>query len=327
MIKAIKKFFGYLFQTTELGFYQLCVILAKGFFFYFFLISLIFEKIFRFKMFTRVKTFFRNKQGDPVAFLMLVLFFFVGVFLHTYLYVDKTDVKYVDDGILSPVTDISSAEGDEEPIPESIASDKETYSSNEINLYRKYGKMDINSVDFREIKSVNSQVVAWIMVDGTSVNYPIVQTDNNDYYLNHDITGGPKASGWTFMDYRNETDLSDSNTIFYGHNLLNKTAFGSLSNVFTDKWFNNSNHYIVVRTESVRHVYQVFSCYYIDPEVYYLQTNFYNNNDYQEFLNTLSSRSKYNFNVPVGTNDKIITLSTCTDDNKGRKVVHAKMIE
>ena len=325
MIKAIWKFIKYLFETTELGFYHLCLILAKGFFFYFYLISLIFEKIFRLKIFTRVKTFFKHKQGDPVAFLMLVLIFFVGVFLHTYLYVDHNDIKYVDEDVLSPVTD---GEEEEEEIPqEPIASDKETYSDNEVNLYRKYGKYDINSVSFEELKGVNQDVVAWLLVDGTNVNYPIVQSGDNDYYLNHDITGGPKASGWTFMDFRNERDLSDNNTIFYGHNLLNRTSFGSLASVFTEKWYRNSNHYVIVRTESVRHVYQIFSCYYIEPEVYYLTTNFYNENEYMDFLNTLKSRSKFDFGVQLSANDKIITLSTCTDDNKGRKVIHAKMIE
>ena len=322
MIKAIWKAIKYVFETTELGFYQLCLILAKGFFFYFYFISLIFEKIFRLKLFTRVKTFFKQKQGDPVAFLMLVLIFFVGVFLHTYLYVDHYDVKYIDEDVLSPVTD-----GDEEIPQEPIASDKETYSDNEINLYRKYGKYDINSVSFEELKGFNNDVVAWLLVDGTNVNYPIVQGSDNDFYLNHDITGGPRASGWTFMDFRNEIDLSDNNTIFYGHNLLNRTAFGSLATMFTDKWYRNSNHYIIVRTESVRHVYQVFSCYYIDPEVYYLTTNFYNDNEYVDFLNTLKSRSKFDFGIQLSKDDKIITLSTCTDDNKGRKVIHAKMIE
>lgn len=323
MISSIKKFFRYLFETTELGFYEISLILSKGFFFYFYLIASFLEKLFQKKIFTKEKNFFRNKQGDPVAFLMLVLVFFIGVFLHTYLYVDKSDVKYVDDGILDTVQtrdidadkDIPAAE--ETPI---------VVDKTELNLYRKYGKLDINTVDFSELKKINSRVVAWIMVDGTSVNYPIVQGTDNEYYLNHDILERPKASGWTYMDFRNHADLNDTNTVFYGHNLLNKTAFGSLANVFTDQWFQNSNHYIVVRTENTKHVYQVFSCYYIDPEVYYLQTDFYSKAEYQEFLNTIQGRSIYDFGLEVGVEDKIITLSTCTDDAKGRKAIHAKLV-
>mgnify|MGYP002627390419 CR=1 FL=1 len=129
------------------------------------------------------------------------------------------------------------------------------------------------------------------------------------------------------MDYRNDINMSDDNTIFYGHNLLNKTSFGSISNIFTKKWFNSSNHYIIVRTPTKKYVYEIFSIYYIDPEVYYLQNNFYSDSEHKAFLDKLKGRSKFKFSATVSTNDKIITLSTCTDDNKGRKVVHAKLIE
>ena len=87
-------------------------------------------------------------------------------------------------------------------------------------------------IDFNSLLGVNDQVVGWLSVDTTNINYPIVQTKNNDYYLNHDINKSLSGSGWTFMDYRNNPDMSDDNTIFYGHNLLNKTAFGSIDNIF-----------------------------------------------------------------------------------------------
>lgn len=316
-MKKIISIFKYLFETTQLGFYYLALIMAKGFFFYFYGLFYLISKVIPVNLFKKISVFFKKKQSDPIAFLFIIVVFLLGAFLQTYLYVDKDDITYVDDSIV-----------EEKVAPkEEILSDKETYTSNEVNLYRKYGGMRLDQVSFADLKNTNSEVVSWLQVDGTNINYPIVQTTNNDYYLNHDIVKNPKASGWTFMDYRNNPDMSDSNTIFYGHNLLNKTSFGSVSNVFTDEWFKNSNHYIVVLNESGRFVYQIFSCYYIDPEVYYLQNNFYSDNDYLEFLNTLKGRSKYDFGLDVGVGDKIITLSTCSDDNKGRKVIHAKLIE
>ena len=251
--------------------------------------------------------------------MTLVLVFVVGIFLHTYLYVDQNDVRYIDDGILD-VVQTRSLDAD------STTTQMPQVDEHETNIYRRYGKLSINTIDFTELKKVNNEVVAWLMVDGTNVNYPIVQTTDNDYYLNHDFLGRLKASGWTYMDYRNHSDMSDMNTIFYGHNLLNKTGFGSLSNVFTNEWFQESNHYVVVRNENRKYVYQVFSCYTIEPEIYYLQTNFYTNRDYQEFLDTLIERSIYDFKMEVGLDDKIITLSTCTDDAKGRRVIHAKLV-
>ena len=324
VIRAIKKFFLYIFNVIETGFYQLNSILAKGFFFYFYLISSFFQKIFHLSIFKKQTMFFKKKQNDPVAFLMVVLVFFIGAFLQTYLYVDKTDVKYVDNTVLEKIVEEPEEESvvEEEPAPQ-----PEANTNNEINLYRKYGQWDITNIDFNALKQVNQDVVAWIMVDGTSVNYPIVQSSDNDYYLNHDIVKSPKASGWTFMDFRNDPNLEDSNTIFYGHNLLNKTAFGSLGTVFTNNWVRSSNHYIIVKTMTTTHVYEVFSRYIIEPEVYYLQTNFYNDTSYQQFLDTIKGRTNYDFGVSVSTSDKIITLSTCSDDNKGRKVIHAKMIQ
>ena len=85
-------------------------------------------------------------------------------------------------------------------------------------------------------------------------------------------------------------------------------------------------HKIIYITENKKYIYEVFSIYYSEPVTDYLQTSFYDDNSYTEFLNNLKKKSKYNFKVNVTSSDKIITLSTCTDDNKGRKVVHAKLV-
>ncbi len=326
MIKKIFNFFKYIYETTQLGFYYICLVLSKGFFFYFYFLFYLFEKIFHFKFFEKIKNYFKKLQNEPLYFLILVFICTSFIFYQTYLYVDNDDITYVDTGVVNndetKVDDSKTEDYFEEPGRDPNGG----YTSTETNLYRKYGKYDVNNLNFDELKATNSDVVAWITVDGTNVNYPVVQATDNDYYLKHDILGNYRSSGWVFMDFRNEIDLSDNNTIFYGHNLLNKTSFGSLQTLFTDKWYKNSNHYIVVATPEGKSIYEVFSVYTIEPEVYYLQNNFYTDEDYQKFLDTLKSRSKYNFNVDLGINDRIITLSTCTDDNLGRKVFHAKLI-
>lgn len=326
MIRKIFNFFKYIYETTQLGFYYICLVLSKGFFFYFYCLFYLFEKIFHLKLFGNIKAFFKKIQNEPLYFLILVFICTSFIFYQNYLYVDNNDITYVDNNIVdNEQVDNSKQENttSEEPSRDPNGG----YSSNETNLYRKYGKYDVNNLNFNELRETNSDVVAWITVDGTNVNYPVVQTADNDYYLKHDILKNYRSSGWVFMDFRNELDLSDDNTIFYGHNLLNRTSFGSLQTLFTDKWFNNSNHYIVIATPDIKNVYEVFSVYTIDPEVYYLQNNFYTEEEYQKFLDTLKSRSKYNFNVDLNINDRIITLSTCTDDNLGRKVIHAKLIK
>ena len=316
MIKGISKVINGFIDIISIGFNKICLIFSKGLFFYFYAFFSLLHKIFRFKFLTGIMKFFRRLQNSSTAFVSIVMIFVFGLFFYNNIYIhDDVMTKVVDDdtGI------IQSREAED--------THKELYQEkDDLNLYRKYAKYNINNIDFSELKAINNDVVAWISVDNTNVNYPVVQSNDNDYYLRHDINKSVTDNGWIFMDFRNTFDMSNQNTIFYGHNLLNKTAFGSLSNLFTEKWFNNSNHKIRIRNEYNIYTYEVFSLYYIDPESYYLQISF-GDDEYKKFLDTLVSRSLYNFNISLDNNDKIITLSTCTDDNKNRKVVHAKRID
>ena len=305
------KTLGKIINVIEEFLYKIFVVFSKGFFFYFSLIAGLLYKIIPLPIFKTSKTFFTKKQEDAVAFLLLVIVFLFGVNMYIRFYDGNT------------VARVSSSTINERLIESEVGRLDET----ELNLYKRYAKLDINSVSIKELRKTNEQIAVWLTVDGTNINYPIVKGSDNSFYLNHDINGSMKMSGWTFMDYRNSIDMTDDNTVFYGHNLANKTAFGSLINVFKQEWVQNSNHYIVILSEKEKLVYEVFSVYTIDPEIYYLQTNFEEDSDFGIFVNTLKSRSKFDFNVEVGKNDKIITLSTCTDDNKNRNVVHAKLIK
>ena len=317
-MKKIITSIGSLIKITSLGFTRLCLFFSKGFFFYFYIIFLGISKIIRVKPIIGIKNYLRRLQFIPESFATLALVVIISLFFYNNVYVSE-GVVYAKDETNKDVVEYKK---EDTPVQEEVTSNVD------INLYRNYSsKYDIDTVDLNSIKEVNTETVSWIMVDRTNVNYPVLQTIDNDYYLSHDINRTYTTNGWIFMDYRNDSLMNDKNTIFYGHNLLNKTAFGSLSNLFTDNWFYKSNHIIEIKTAEKIHKYQVFSVYYIDPEVYYLQTSFYSDDRYQEFLNTILSRSLYNFNVELNTNDKIITLSTCTEDNKNRKVIHAKMID
>ena len=106
----------------------------------------------------------------------------------------------------------------------------------------------------------------------------------------------------------------------------NKTMFGSIPNMLYSSYLNNSsNYYIKISTTTSNTVWKVFSIYTIEPEVYYLKTNF-KTEPYDKFLNTIKSRSIYNFGIDVTTDDKILTLSTCDNTGTKRVAVHAKMI-
>ena len=193
--------------------------------------------------------------------------------------------------------------------------------------YWYYIKFHLIDVDITELKEKNSDTVGWINVNNTNINYPFVQTKDNSYYLNHSFDKKYNEAGWVFLDYRNNKELNNRNTILYAHSRLDKTMFGSLSKVLKSSWYNNKDNRIIrLSTNTENTLWQIFSVYKIPEESYYITTNFNSNEEYSKFLNTIKQRSVHNFNTNLDTNDKILTLSTCYSDTE-RTVVHAKLIK
>lgn len=195
------------------------------------------------------------------------------------------------------------------------------------NPYWDYIKMNLINVNFDELLKINNETKGWIQVNGTNINYPFVQTNNNDYYLTHSFNKSYNQAGWVFMDYRNNTTDYDKNTILYAHGMNNKTMFGSLRNILSSSWYDNTdNHIIKLSTPTENTLWQVFSIYHIETTNDYIQTRFTSDEEYQNFLNKLKNRSAVEFDTSINANDKILTLSTCY--NKTDKVVmHAKLIK
>ena len=92
----------------------------------------------------------------------------------------------------------------------------------EKNPYWDYIKMNLIDVDFKELKKINSDVVGWLQVSGTNINYPFVQTNNNSFYLDHSLEKEKNSAGWVFLDYRNNINNLNKNTIIYAHNRVDK---------------------------------------------------------------------------------------------------------
>lgn len=191
-------------------------------------------------------------------------------------------------------------------------------------------KIEVENIDFNKLINKNPDTIGWIKVLGTDVNYPVVQTNNNDFYLTHSFDKSYNKAGWIFADYINKNlknNELDKNTIIYGHNRQNNSMFGTLSNVFKEEWLSNKeNHYINFSTLNNNMVWEVFSTYTIEKEEYYIQSNFSSDEEYISFLNTIKNRSTYKYDVNISKEDKILTLSTCTNVGKGRTVLHAKLI-
>lgn len=193
--------------------------------------------------------------------------------------------------------------------------------------YWEYTKMELINVNFSKLKKINSNTVGWIQVNGTNINYPFVQTKNNTYYLDHSFDKTYNKAGWIFLDYRNNLNNLDKNTIIYGHSRLNGTMFGSLKQTLNKKWLNNTdNHVIKLSTEKENTLWQVFSIYHIKETSDYLKINFNTNNNFNDFSNMIIDRSIYDFKTTISEADKILTLSTCYKEDE-RLVLHAKLIK
>jgi len=183
------------------------------------------------------------------------------------------------------------------------------------------------NIDFESLKQKNSDIFAWLIVNGTNIEYPVVKTTNNDYYMTHSFGKSYNSSGWVFMDYKDKFDGTDNNMVIYGHNRRDGSIFGTLKNILTEEWQKTQDNFIIpFITENEKSEYQVFSVYRIESEDYYITTNFGTDNEFQKFIDTIKSRSIKDFNVEVSTEDHILTLSTCADNNKYRVVLHAKKI-
>ena len=183
------------------------------------------------------------------------------------------------------------------------------------------------TVDFKKLKEINKDSIAWLKVNNTNIEYAVVKSNNNSYYLNHNFENKSNIGGWIFADYHNKLDGTDRNIVIYGHNMKDGSMFGTLENILKQEWYNNEeNRHITFITENEQITYEVFSVYKIENEDYYINTQF-TDEEFGSFIKTIKERSIKDFDVELTKNNSILTLSTCADNNKYRVVLHAKKME
>lgn len=253
-------------------------------------------------------------------FLLLVI---IGCFINIFMWFKDNKMIEKESNIISSKINVKKVKDNKD----TIIIKKDNEESKKDDPYWDFIKMNLMDVDITKLKETNNDTIGFVKVNGTNVNYPFVQTNDNKYYLTHSFKKEKNKAGWVFMDYRNKDVGNDDNTILYAHGRVNNTMFGSLNKIINDKWLNNKdNHVVSVSTENKNSLWQIFSVYHIEVTNDYTITNFENENSYAQFLNKITSRSVYNFNNDPTSKDKIITLSTCYNKTE-RMVVHAKLIK
>lgn len=182
----------------------------------------------------------------------------------------------------------------------------------------------IKNKELESLLEINPDTVGWLTVPNTNIDYPVVKTTDNDYYLDHNYEKKYDYNGWVFMHYYNSTHNLDKNTIIFAHNrFYSGIMFGTLNEVTKDTWYNNTNENLITFNTLYDNMqFEVFSIYKTSITADYLKTTFDSDLEWNNFIKMIRERSMFQNNVNVGTNDKIITLSTCLD-NDTRLVVHA----
>lgn len=263
----------------------------------------------------------KKRKKLNVKNLCLLIFFLVMLIVFLFSLI-KVIMWIIDN---NNTNDIIKKVADTYEINEKSYDNEVIINENEKDIYFDYMKLKFIDVDINKLKTFNPDTIGFIKVMGTNINYPFVQTLDNDYYLNRSYDKTYNNAGWIFLDYRNN-EFNDKNTIIYGHGRINGTMFGSLKDTLKSSWQNNKDNYIIkISTEKENSIWQIFSVYKIATTSDYLETSF-SDNEFESFINLIKGRSSYNFETNITNEDKVLTLSTCYNDND-KMVVHAKLIK
>lgn len=172
------------------------------------------------------------------------------------------------------------------------------------------------SVDFSVLKQENEDIVGWLYLEDSPINYPVVQSNDNDYYLRRLVNGEYNIAGSLFMDYRNDSNLEDNNTIIYGHNMKNNTMFGSLQEYKNQDYYDN-HKVMYYFTPEKNYIIELFTGYTISVESDIYDLSVIDSSKLEELI----SKSDFESNTKVTEEDKIITLSTCAYEYDGARYI------
>lgn len=182
------------------------------------------------------------------------------------------------------------------------------------------------TIDFNGLKAINPDTVGWIQIEGTPLNYPVVQTGDNDYYLYNNFEKASGIEGTVFLDYVCDP-MKSRNNILYGHYFADESMFGVLWR-YQEETFLKEHPIIKYDRPDAPGNWEIFSIYTTEADYDYRQPDFLSNDDFLTYMNRIKARSIFDTGVILNPDDEVITLSTCiyTFDD-ARFAVHARKIK
>ena len=176
----------------------------------------------------------------------------------------------------------------------------------------------LKTMDFDALKEINNEIVAWINVEKTTIDYPILHTDNNDYYLNHLYNKEVNYIGSIFIDYRNNNNFTDKNTIIYGHYVKGGEMFTPLEQ-YKQQEFYDSHKEMKIYTPYGDYKVELISGTIEDGNEEFVRFDFKDKEEFINYIAELKQRSTFKSDVNVIPEDRIITLCTCSFEKENAR--------
>jgi len=181
-------------------------------------------------------------------------------------------------------------------------------------------------MDLAPLKEVNEEVIGWVHIPETEIDYPLLQREDNEHYLHHTWKNTRSAGGAIFMEHLNAPDMTDFNTIIYGHNMVNSAMFGGLNKYRNLKYLQEHPRAYVV-TESGVYCYDIFAAHKVGIKTIMYRTQLLEPVQREEFIYFAIDYSAVDTGIIPSVEDKILTLSTCSSGSESRWVVQGVLNE
>lgn len=184
----------------------------------------------------------------------------------------------------------------------------------------------ISPIDFEALAEVNPDVVGWIKIPDTNVDYPIVQTDNNDTYLHTSFEGEESVAGAVYLDFESDKDMMGFNNILYGHNMKNGSMFKDIVKYKEQSYFDEHKYFEIYTPERTIHL-KAISCYYAKAEPIVRKTRFKTRESYEAFIKEMIKPCAW-YEMPEFPIDSLYTLVTCSYEvNDARTILYAVEVD
>jgi len=176
-------------------------------------------------------------------------------------------------------------------------------------------------IDFDALKELYPEIVGWILLDDTPINYPVMQHKDNDFYLTHLPDGTKQRSGSIFLDYRNESDFSDKSILIYGHETRTGDMFGTLKHYRNQEFYDN-NPVMDLFTPEKDYKIILFAGHLAHSVRDHPPLEFNSDEDFLAYIKQIKGKSVFSSDIEVTPEDRIISLVTCAYDfNNARLIV------